>query len=73
MSDIDHRLAEMADRLSDIVAELDDLGYEQLQAAATGGDRRHLETERRLARARRAVGRAVAALRVEGAGEDSTL
>jgi len=41
----------------------DAAALEELRAAASGGDPSHLATERRLLKARRAVGRAIAALR----------
>ena len=63
MSDIPDALEELAERLAAVAADMDDLGFEQLRAAASGGDPNHLATERRLLRARRAVGRAIAALR----------
>lgn len=66
MSGIEESLEDLAARLSDIAADMDDLGFEVLREAATGGDPAHLAVERRLVRARRAVARAVAALRVDG-------
>lgn len=63
MSDDCDRLEDLAERLAAIAADMDDLGFAELRAAASGGDSRHLATERRLLKARRAVGRAIAALR----------
>ncbi|MCY3560544.1 MAG: hypothetical protein OXH20_05180 [bacterium] len=63
MSDINELLEGLADRLAGIAADLDEAGFEQLRAAADGGDPAHLAAERRLQKARRAVSRAVAALR----------
>ena len=63
MADIEAALEDLAERLAGIAADMDDLGFEQLRAAATGGDPTHLAAERRLLKARRAVSRAVAALR----------
>lgn len=72
VSDIPDALEDLAERLAGIAADMDDLGFEELRAAASGGDPRHLDTERRLLRARRAVGRAIAALRTpEGDGAAS--
>jgi len=63
VSDIPDALEDLAERLARIAADMDDLGFEELRAAASGGDPSHLATERRLLKARRAVGRAIAALR----------
>lgn len=63
MSDIPDALQDLAERLAGIAADMDDLGFEELRAAASGGDPGHLAIERRLLKARRAVGRAIAALR----------
>ena len=63
MTDITEALEDLAERLAGIAADMDDLGFEQLRAAASGGDPTHLAAERRLLKARRAVSRAVAALR----------
>ncbi|MCE2531113.1 MAG: hypothetical protein J4F44_01305 [Acidimicrobiia bacterium] len=63
MSDNPDPLEDMAERLAGIAADMDDLGFAELRAAASGGDPSHLATERRLLKARRAVGRAIAALR----------
>ena len=65
MAGIEDALEDLAARLADIAADLDDLGFEHLREAAAGGDLAHLAVERRLARARRAVSRAVAALRAD--------
>ena len=61
----------LATRLSEIAAEMDDLAFEHLREAAAGGDPEHLAAERRLAKARRAVARAAAALRSGGDAEFS--
>jgi len=63
VTDITEALEDLAERLAGIAADMDDLGFEQLRAAASGGDPTHLAAERRLLKARRAVSRAVAALR----------
>ncbi len=63
MGGIEDSLEDLATRLADIAADMDDLGFEHLREAAAGGDPAHLAAERRLLRARRAVARAVAALR----------
>ena len=63
MPGIDEALENLAERIGQIAAEMDDLGFEQLRAAAEDGDPDHLEAERRLLRARRALQRAVMALR----------
>ncbi len=68
MGGIEESLGELAARLSDIAADMDDLGFEHLREAAAGGDPAHLAVERRLVRARRAVARAVAALRADDTG-----
>ncbi|MCY3925216.1 MAG: hypothetical protein OXG52_06870 [bacterium] len=65
MDGIEESLEGLAARLSDIAADMDDLGFEHLREAAAGGDAAHLAVERRLLRARRAVARAVAALRAD--------
>lgn len=62
MSDIPDALEDLAERLAGIAADMDDLGFEELRAAASGADPGHLANERRLLKARRAVGRAIAAL-----------
>ena len=72
MPDISEALEDLAERLAGIAADMDDLGFEQLRAAASGADPSHLAAERRLLKARRAVSRAVAALRAPEDG-DSTL
>ena len=72
MADIQEALEVLAERLAGIAADMDDLGFEQLRAAASGGDPAHLAAERRLLVARRAVSRAVAALRAPE-DDDSTL
>ncbi len=54
---------DLAARLTDIAAEMDDLAFGHLREAAAGGDPEHLAAERRLAKARRAVTRAAAVLR----------
>lgn len=72
MADIQAALEDLAERLAGIAADMDDLGFEQLRAAATGGDPTHLAAERRLLKARRAVSRAVAALQAPE-DDDSTL
>ncbi len=63
MAELDEVLEDLAERISGIAAELDDLGFEQLRAAAREGDSADLALERRLLKARRALDRAVAALR----------
>lgn len=63
MGGIEDSFEGLAARLADIATEMDDLGFEHLREAAAGGDPSHLAAERRLLRARRAVARAVAALR----------
>ena len=73
MADIDEILEDLAERLAGIAADMDDLGFEQLRAAASGGDPTHLAAERRLLKARRAVNRAVAALRTPEFGEPMPL
>jgi len=73
VADLDEALEDLADRLAGIAAELDELGFEQLRAAASGGDPVHLALERRLLRARRAVSRAVAALRAAEADDPALL
>lgn len=65
MSGIEESLEDLAARLADIAADMDDLGFEHLREAAAGGDPAHLAAERRLLRARRAVARAVAVLRAD--------
>ena len=70
MTDISEALDDLAERLAGIAADMDDLGFEQLRAAAAGGDPAHLAAERRLLKARRAVARALAALRTPE--DDST-
>lgn len=72
MADITEALEDLAARLAGIAADMDDLGFEQLRAAAIGGDPAHLAAERRLLKARRAVARAVVALRAPE-DDDSTL
>ena len=72
MADIQQALEDLAERLAGIAADMEDLGFEQLRAAASGGDSTHLAAERRLLKARRAVSRAVAALR-SPEDDDSTL
>jgi hypothetical protein len=62
MGGIDGSLEELAARLEGIAADMDDLAFDHLREAAAGGGEAHLAAERRLLKARRAVGRAVAAL-----------
>lgn len=69
MGDIEYSFEELAARLEGIAADMDDLAFEHLREAAAGGDPAHLAAERRLLRARRAVARAVAALRARHTGE----
>lgn len=73
MADITEAFEDLAERLDGIAADMDDLGFEQLRAAATGGDPTHLAAERRLLKARRAVSRAVAALRAPEADDATSL
>ncbi len=73
MSDIDDALEDLAERLAGIAADMDDLGFEYLRAAAAGGDPTHLAVERRLLKARRAVARAVAALQPRPSDDPTTL
>jgi hypothetical protein len=60
---VDDRLAELAERLAAIEEELRDLAYDRLAEAAHDGDPTAAADEQRLLRARRAVARAVEALR----------
>lgn len=66
------RTAELVERLEAIAAELGDLAYERLQAAAGAASRGEtvdpdvLHDEKRLARARRAVEKAASVLRSPG-------
>lgn len=69
MADIDASIEALAARLAGIAAEMDDLAYEHLREAASGGDAAHLAAERRLIKARRAVARAIAALGHPGSEE----
>ena len=73
MADFENALADLAERLAGIAADMDDLGFEQLRAAASGGDPAHLDAERRLLKARRAIARAVAALRMPGDDDPTPL
>lgn len=59
----------LAARLDDIVAELDDLAFTALRAAASDGAGRRPEIDKRLTQARRAVEKAAHLLR--GAADDT--
>ncbi|MDE0654883.1 MAG: hypothetical protein OXI26_14660 [bacterium] len=72
MADTRDAFEDLAARLAGIAADMDDLGFEQLRAAASGGDPGHLAAERRLLKARRAVSRAIAALQRPEESDDST-
>ena len=73
MADFENALADLAERLAGIAADMDDLGFEQLRAAASSGDPAHVEAERRLLKARRAIARAVAALRMPEDDDPTTI
>ena len=65
MGGIEDSFEDLATRLADIAADMDDLAFAHLREAAAGGEPAHLAAERRLIRARRAVARAVAALQAD--------
>ncbi len=55
--------AQIVERLVTIEEELRDLAYQRLRAASEDGDERALADEKRVLQARRAIERAIAALR----------
>ena len=57
------RYGELADRLEAIVAELDELAFDELREAAAEGADRRPDSDKALTRARRAVEKAVDILR----------
>lgn len=69
MADIAETLDDLAERLAGIANELDDLGFELLRAAGAAGDPDPPAAERQVLKARRAVSRAVAALRAPTADD----
>ena len=56
-------LGNVADRLEAIVEELDEIAFDRLRIAAGEGQRRRPDEDRELTKARRAIEKAVAALR----------
>ena len=54
--------AHLVERLQSIEADLRDLAYERLRAAAEDGDAGALDDEKKLLQARRAIERAIVAL-----------
>ncbi len=70
--DFDHTAELLADRLDDIVAELDDLAFSALRAAAGDGSRSRPEIDKRLTQARRAVEKAAHLLRSAGRGDETS-
>jgi C4-dicarboxylate-specific signal transduction histidine kinase len=58
MRDADH----LVERLQSIEADLRDLAYDRLRAAAEDGDHDALDDEKKVLQARRAVERAIVAL-----------
>lgn len=62
-----NEIERLADRLDAIVADLDELAFDRLREAAAGGATERPESDRELAKARRAVEKASHILRqVEG-------
>ena len=59
MGDFDH----LAERLDEIVSELDELSFAALRSAASSGAGRRPEVDKRLTQARRAVEKAAHLLR----------
>ena len=62
MSALAERTEEVISRLEDIASELDDLAFDVLKEASEGEDPQALADGKRLAKARRAVLRAIDAL-----------
>lgn len=58
MSGDDPRLAELADRLGEMVAELDEIAFDRLREAVADGETERPAADRDLVRARRAVEKA---------------
>jgi hypothetical protein len=67
---VDDRFADLAERLAAIEEELRDLAYDRLAEAAHDGDPTAAADEKRLLQARRAVARAVDALRPRPRDDD---
>lgn len=58
MSGDDPRLAELADRLEEMVAELDEIAFDRLREAVADGETERPAADRDLVKARRAVEKA---------------
>jgi hypothetical protein len=64
----------IADRLTAIVEELDEIAFDRLRLAAADGQRSRPDDDRELTKARRAVEKAVAVLRgIDGSVDDGSL
>lgn len=57
------RYEHIADRLETIVADLDEIAFDELRAAAADGATRRPESDKRLTAARRAIEKAIHLLR----------
>ena len=70
MSELDS----IADRLTEIVEELDEIAFDRLRLAAADGQRSRPDDDRELTKARRAVEKAVAVLRgIDGSVDDGSV
>jgi hypothetical protein len=66
-------LNSLAERLQAIVEELDEIAFDRLRLAASQGQRSRPDDDRELAKARRAVEKAVVVLRrIDAATDDPT-
>jgi hypothetical protein len=67
-------LDSIADRLTAIVEELDEIAFDRLRLAAADGQRSRPDDDRELTKARRAVEKAVAVLRgIDGSVDDGSV
>lgn len=63
MSSDDPRLVELADRLDEMVAELDEIAFDRLREAVADGETERPAADRDLVKARRAVEKAAHLIR----------